>query len=157
MADLAQLIAQLGQQARVAARQLARTPAKQIDAALLAMADALVAAQMDLLNANATDVAAARANNQTAALLDRQLDDYQRLTTAVEVLDAEVFPPAHALQAFLGAGGGDEEDRLIADALEQPAVDDVHRGGVFAGAGEDEGAEGRGAGHGGDAFLWHRR
>ncbi len=71
MADLAQLIAQLGQQARVAARSLARAPAKQIDAALLAMADALVAAQMDLLNANATDVAAARANNQTAALLDR--------------------------------------------------------------------------------------
>ena len=71
MADLAQLIAQLGQQARFAARALARTPAKQIDAALLAMADALLAAQMDLLNANAADVAAARANNQTAALLDR--------------------------------------------------------------------------------------
>src|SRR5258708_36798132 len=71
MADLAQLIAQLGQQARVAARSLARTPARQIDAALHAMADALVAAQMDLLNANAADVAAARTNNQTAAMLDR--------------------------------------------------------------------------------------
>ncbi len=71
MADLAQLVAQLGQQARTAARTLATTPAAKIDAALLAMADALVAAQMDILNANAADVAAARANNQTAALIDR--------------------------------------------------------------------------------------
>lgn len=73
MADLAQLIAQLGQQARVAARQLALAPAAKIDAALNAMADELVSAQtqMDLLNANAADVAAARANNQTPALLDR--------------------------------------------------------------------------------------
>jgi glutamate-5-semialdehyde dehydrogenase len=71
MADLAQLIAQLGTQARAAARQLARVPAAKIDAALNAMAAELVAAQMDLLNANAADVAAARANNQTPALLDR--------------------------------------------------------------------------------------
>ena len=71
MADLPQLIAQLGTQARAAARALARTPAAKIDAALNAMADALVAAQMDLLNANAGDVAAARASNQTAAFIDR--------------------------------------------------------------------------------------
>ncbi|SDS33385.1 glutamate-5-semialdehyde dehydrogenase [Opitutus sp. GAS368] len=86
MADLAQLIAQLGQQARVAARQLARTPAKQIDAALLAMADALVAAQMDLLNANAADVAAARANNQTAALIDRLTLTPERIAKCAEGL-----------------------------------------------------------------------
>jgi glutamate-5-semialdehyde dehydrogenase len=86
MADLAQLIAQLGQQARAAARQLARTPAAQIDAALLAMADALVAAQMDLLNANATDVAAARANNQTAALLDRLTLTPERIAKCAEGL-----------------------------------------------------------------------
>lgn len=71
VADLPQLIAQLGTQARAAARSLARTPAAQIDAALNLMAAELVAAQMDLLNANSADVAAARANNQTAALLDR--------------------------------------------------------------------------------------
>jgi glutamate-5-semialdehyde dehydrogenase len=71
MADLPKLIADLGTQARAAARQLARMPAAKIDAALLAMADALVAAQMDLLNANAADVAAAREKKLTAALIDR--------------------------------------------------------------------------------------
>jgi glutamate-5-semialdehyde dehydrogenase len=71
MADLPQLIAQLGQQARAAARQLALAPAGQIDAALNAMAAELIAAQSGVLSANAADVATARANGQTPALLDR--------------------------------------------------------------------------------------
>jgi glutamate-5-semialdehyde dehydrogenase len=71
VADPAQLIAQLGTQARTAARALARAPAAQIDAAQNAMAAEIVAAQMDLLNANGADVAAARANKQTPALIDR--------------------------------------------------------------------------------------
>jgi glutamate-5-semialdehyde dehydrogenase len=86
MADLAQLIAQLGTQARAAARRLARAQPAQIDAALGAMADALGAAQMDILNANAADVAAARTNNQTAALLDRLTLTPERLAQCAEGL-----------------------------------------------------------------------
>jgi glutamate-5-semialdehyde dehydrogenase len=79
MSDLAQLVAQLGAQARTAARTLATTPAARIDAALVAMADALLAAQADILAANALDVAAAQANGQTAALVDRLTLDPKRL------------------------------------------------------------------------------
>jgi glutamate-5-semialdehyde dehydrogenase len=79
MADLAQLIAQIGSQARAAARALAGAPPAQIDAALNAMAAELLAAQMDILNANAGDVAAARAAGQTAALVDRLMLDPTRV------------------------------------------------------------------------------
>ncbi len=71
MSDLAQLITQLGQQARTAARTLATTPSAQIDIALQAMAAELLAAQDEILAANALDVAAAIAAGQTAALVDR--------------------------------------------------------------------------------------
>ncbi len=67
----ASIIAQLGSQARAAARVLATTPAARIDAALEAMAKELFAAQTEILAANAADVAAARTNGQNAALLDR--------------------------------------------------------------------------------------
>ena len=79
MADLTQLVAQLGQQARVAARQLAGTPPDRIDTALRAMADELLGAQHQILNANAADVAAARTAGQTPALLDRLALDPARL------------------------------------------------------------------------------
>ncbi len=86
MADLVQLIAQMGQQARAAARALAGTPPARIDAALRGMADELVAAQMDILNANAADVAAARAAGQTAALVDRLTLDPARVAACAEGL-----------------------------------------------------------------------
>jgi glutamate-5-semialdehyde dehydrogenase len=86
MADLAQLIAQLGQQARAAARTLAGAPRTQIDAALNAMATELLAAQMDILNANAGDVAAAKAAGQTAALVDRLTLDPARVNACAEGL-----------------------------------------------------------------------
>ena len=79
MVDLPQLVAQLGQQARVAARALAQAKPEQIDAALKAMAAELISAQPLILNANAADVAAARANKQTPALLDRLTLDPKRL------------------------------------------------------------------------------
>jgi glutamate-5-semialdehyde dehydrogenase len=100
MADLPQLIAQLGTQARAAARQLARVPAAKIDAALSAMADELVAAQMDLLNANSADVAAARANNQTPALLDRLTLTPERIAKCAEGL-REVAKLSHPLGEVL--------------------------------------------------------
>jgi glutamate-5-semialdehyde dehydrogenase len=86
MADLAQLIAQLGSQAHAAARTLAGTPPARIDAALNAMADELIAAQPAILNANASDVAAAKAAGQTAALVDRLTLDPQRLAACAEGL-----------------------------------------------------------------------
>jgi glutamate-5-semialdehyde dehydrogenase len=86
MADLAQLVAQLGAQARTAARALATTPAARIDAALSAMADELLAAEKDILAANAQDVAAARANGQTPALVDRLTLNPQRLAACAEGL-----------------------------------------------------------------------
>jgi glutamate-5-semialdehyde dehydrogenase len=86
MADLAQLVAQLGTQARAAARVLATTPAARIDAALQAMADELLAADKEILAANAQDIAAARANGQTPALVDRLTLDPQRLAACAEGL-----------------------------------------------------------------------
>ncbi len=86
MADLAQLVAQLGSQARAAARVLATTPAARIDAALLAMADELLAAQAAILEANTADVVAAKANGQTPALVDRLTLDAKRLAACAEGL-----------------------------------------------------------------------
>ena len=86
MTDLAQLIAQLGQQARSAARTLAGTPPARIDAALHAMADELLAAQTEILTANAADVAAAQAAGQTAALVDRLTLNPPRLAACAEGL-----------------------------------------------------------------------
>jgi glutamate-5-semialdehyde dehydrogenase len=86
MADLAQLIAQMGPQARAAARTLAGAPPAQIDAALEAMAKELLAAQMDILNANAGDVAAAKAAGQTAALVDRLTLTPERVAACAEGL-----------------------------------------------------------------------
>ena len=86
MADLAQLIAQLGQQARGAARTLAGMPPARIDAALLAMADELLAAQTEILMANAADVAAAQAAGQTAALIDRLTLNPLRLAACADGL-----------------------------------------------------------------------
>jgi glutamate-5-semialdehyde dehydrogenase len=86
MADLAQLIAQLGQQARVAARALAGTPPARIDAALNTMADELLAAQNQILNSNSADVAAAKAASQTPALVDRLTLDPKRLAACAEGL-----------------------------------------------------------------------
>jgi glutamate-5-semialdehyde dehydrogenase len=86
MADLAQLIAQLGQQARLAARALAGTPPARIDAALNAMADELLAAQNQILNSNSADVAAAKAAGQTSALVDRLTLDPKRLAACADGL-----------------------------------------------------------------------
>jgi glutamate-5-semialdehyde dehydrogenase len=86
VADLPKLIAQLGAQARAAARTLAGTPPARIDAALEAMAQALLAAQMDILNANVGDVSAAKAAGQTAALVDRLTLNPERLAKCAEGL-----------------------------------------------------------------------
>ena len=88
MADLAQLIARLGQQARAAARTLAGTTPARIDAALEAMARELLSAQAEILTANAADVAAARKAGQTAVLIDRLTLTPERLAKCAAGLRA---------------------------------------------------------------------
>ncbi|MDI1320498.1 MAG: glutamate-5-semialdehyde dehydrogenase, partial [bacterium] len=100
MDGLAQLIAQLGQQARAAARVLATTPAARIDAALAAMAKELLVAQTDILKANAADVGAAKAAGQTLALLDRLTLTPERLAKCAEGL-RQVAALPHPVGAVL--------------------------------------------------------
>ncbi len=108
MADLAQLVTQLGQQARVAARALAQAKPAQIDAALKAMAAELIAAQPVILNANAADVAAAKAAGQTPALVDRLTMDPARLEKCAEGLRqvaALPHPLGHTLREWTQPNG----------------------------------------------------
>jgi glutamate-5-semialdehyde dehydrogenase len=93
MSDLAQLVAQLGSQARAAARVLATTPAARINGGLEAMAKELLAAQAEILAANAQDVAAAKASGQTAALVDRLTLDPERLAKCAAGLREVVALP----------------------------------------------------------------
>ena len=86
MSDLPSLIADMGTQARAAARVLATTPAVRIDAGLEAMAKELLSTQTQILDANAADVAAAKANGQTTALVDRLTLDAKRLAACAEGL-----------------------------------------------------------------------
>jgi glutamate-5-semialdehyde dehydrogenase len=69
--ELEAYVQQLGQRARVAARQLARAGTLAKNAALLATADALEHAHAALLAANEKDLAAGREAGLDAALLDR--------------------------------------------------------------------------------------
>jgi glutamate-5-semialdehyde dehydrogenase len=100
MADLSQLIAQLGQQARAAAHTLAGTAPARIDAALNAMAAEVLAAEVEILAANAEDVRAARAAGQTEALIDRLTLDPKRLAACAAGL-AQVATLPHPVGQVL--------------------------------------------------------
>lgn len=69
--DVKAYMADVGQQAREAAREVARANTGKKNAALLAMAAAIEAARDGLLAANARDMTAARDNNLDSAMLDR--------------------------------------------------------------------------------------
>ena len=77
---------QLGEGARLAARQLARADTAAKNAALLAIADALRRAQPQLLAANAQDLAAGRAAGLDDALLDRLTLDAARIASMADGL-----------------------------------------------------------------------
>ena len=62
---------EMGQRARLAARQLARATTDQKNAALMALADQLMARRAEILAANASDVSAAQAEGLSPAMLDR--------------------------------------------------------------------------------------
>ncbi len=69
----------IGQQARVAARELAKLSTDVKNAALLNIADALAARQEELLQANKDDYEASKKNGLSDALLDRLLLNQERL------------------------------------------------------------------------------
>ena len=69
--DIAAYMAEVGQQARQAARAVARSTTAVRNQALLATAEALDAARDELATANARDLEGGRANGLEAAMLDR--------------------------------------------------------------------------------------
>jgi len=69
--DVKAYMAEVGQQARAAAREVARADTGKKNKALLAMADAIESSRAALLAANAIDMTKARENNLDTAMLDR--------------------------------------------------------------------------------------
>ena len=84
--DVAAYMAELGQQARAAAREVARSATAVRNQALLATAQALDAAREELAQANAKDLEAGRANGLDAAMLDRLELTPARIDTMIEGL-----------------------------------------------------------------------
>ena len=86
--DIAALMAEMGRQARAAARTLALAPAAQKDRALQLMADTVRAEKARILAANAEDIAEARASGVTGAFLDRLSLDAARVDAIAAAIDA---------------------------------------------------------------------
>ncbi|HVK99894.1 MAG TPA: glutamate-5-semialdehyde dehydrogenase [Dongiaceae bacterium] len=80
-------MAQLGQQARAASRQMARANTGVKNRALLAIASAIEASRAELLAANAKDMANGRSNGLDAALLDRLELNPARIDGMIEGLN----------------------------------------------------------------------
>ena len=86
--DIAVLMAEIGRQARTAARTLALASTAQKDRALQLMADAVRAENARILAANAEDIAEARASGVTGAFLDRLSLDAARVEAIAAAIDA---------------------------------------------------------------------
>ena len=86
--DIAALMAEIGRQARTAARTLALASTAQKDRALQLMADAVRAENARILAANAEDIAEARASGVTGAFLDRLSLDAARVEAIAAAIDA---------------------------------------------------------------------
>ncbi|MET4025293.1 glutamate-5-semialdehyde dehydrogenase [Marinobacter sp. MBR-99] len=84
--DVAAYMAELGQQARAAAREVARSTTAVRNQALLATARALSAARTELVQANQKDLESGRANGLDAAMLDRLELTEARIDTMIEGL-----------------------------------------------------------------------
>ena len=84
--DIAAYMAEVGQQARQAARAVARSTTAVRNQALLATAEALDAARDELAAANARDLESGRANGLEAAMLDRLELTPERIDTMIEGL-----------------------------------------------------------------------
>ncbi len=86
--DIAACMAELGRQARAAARTLALTSPAQKDRALQLMADAVRAEKSRILSANTEDIAEARASGVSGAFLDRLSLDAARVEAIAAAIDA---------------------------------------------------------------------
>ena len=86
--DIAGLMAEIGRQARLAARALALAPAAQKDRALQLMAEAVRAGKAKILSANAEDIAEARTSSVSGAFLDRLMLDAGRAEAIAAAIDA---------------------------------------------------------------------
>jgi glutamate-5-semialdehyde dehydrogenase len=86
--DIAALMAEIGRQARTAARTLALASTAQKDRGLQLMADAVRAENARILAANAEDIAEARASGATGAFLDRLSLDAGRVEAIAAAIDA---------------------------------------------------------------------
>mgnify|MGYP000277108745 CR=1 FL=1 len=84
--NVKQYMAELGQQARVAARSIAKADTHIKNQALLAMADAIDAARADLVAANAKDLEQGRSNGLDDAMLDRLELKQSQIDTMIEGL-----------------------------------------------------------------------
>ncbi|MCD1630143.1 glutamate-5-semialdehyde dehydrogenase [Marinobacter shengliensis] len=84
--DVAAYMAELGQQARAAAREVARSTTAVRNQALLATARSLSAARTELVRANQKDLEAGRANGLDDAMLDRLELTEARIDTMIEGL-----------------------------------------------------------------------
>ncbi|MCO5162145.1 MAG: glutamate-5-semialdehyde dehydrogenase [Mesorhizobium sp.] len=81
--DIARLMAQIGRDARAAARPLAIASTERKNAALRAMADAIVANEAKILAANAIDIANGVEAKLTPAMMDRLRLDTARIAAIV--------------------------------------------------------------------------
>jgi glutamate-5-semialdehyde dehydrogenase len=82
--DVADLLHQIGQRAKDAARSLALAPSARKDAALTAMAAAIRGHQREIMAANQKDLAEATASGANAAFLDRLALDDKRIAAMAE-------------------------------------------------------------------------
>ena len=100
--DIAAAMAEIGRDARAAARVLALATSAQKDRALGQMAAAIRAQKAAILAANAEDIAEARAGGATAAFLDRlSLNEpsVEAMAAGIEVI-CELTDPVGAVMAF---------------------------------------------------------
>lgn len=81
--DIARLMAQIGRDARAAARPLAIASTDRKNAALRAMADAIVASEQVILDANAIDLANGVESKLSPAMMDRLKLDQARIAAIV--------------------------------------------------------------------------
>lgn len=82
-----ELMAEIGQRARAAARVLATAPTDKKNKALREMAAAVRAARPEILSGNRLDIEAMKVNGQTAAFLDRGTLDRERIEAIARALE----------------------------------------------------------------------
>jgi glutamate-5-semialdehyde dehydrogenase len=106
--DIAAAMAEIGRDARAAARTLALASAAQKNRALAAMAAALREAEPAILAANAEDLAEARSSGLSGAFLDRLMLDKARveaIATGVEVIGRLKDPVGTVMDAWTRPNG----------------------------------------------------